>query len=263
MSRLLLPDPRQKGYRAPGPSPSVRVWSVAALGLALAMASGGCLGSGGLFGGVGPRDYLSDSKYDTWIIEVDSVEGQAPSSGALELLRSRLQEVANKPGGIEIRQSDTLAARGGTWSSRDILDLDSSSQDVHTTGKTVVTHLLVLDGEFTTDNVIGVAIGHSTIAIFMQTIRDGCGPICLPPGTDPIVRSVLVHEFGHALGLVDNGIAMVNDHEDPEHPGHSSNDQSVMWWQVETIGIFGLGTAPPSTFDAADKADMCNAGGRC
>lgn len=237
---------------------------VACLAVALAVSTSGCLqGSGGLFGGsVGPRDYLRGSDYSTWVIEVDSVQGQAPPQSALDLVRTRMLEVANKPGGIEVRHSDTLPARGGTWSARDILDLDASTQDTKTGGRTVVTHLLFLDGEYEQDNVIGVAIGHSTIAIFSESIRGACGPICLG-GTDSVFRSVLVHEFGHAIGLVNNGIPMVTPHEDGEHKGHSNNDGSVMWWQVETIGIFGLGPAPPSTFDANDKADLCKAGGKC
>lgn len=238
--------------------------ALACLALAAAMALGGCLGNGGLFGGgIGPRDYLSDSDYSTWIIEVDSVTGQAPPQSALDLVRTRMQEVANKPGGIEVRPSDTLPARGGTWSARDIVDLDASTQDTKTHGRTVVTHLLFLDGQFEQENVIGVAIGHGTIAIFSETIRGACGPLCLG-GTDGIFRSVLVHEFGHILGLVNNGIAMVEPHEDPDHRGHSSNRNSVMWWQVETLDIFSVFTGgPPTTFDGNDKADLCRAGGKC
>lgn len=241
----------------------VRVWSLAVACLALAAASGGCLGDS-LFGDVRPHDYLSDRDYTTWVIEVDTVQGQAPSSGALDLLRSRLAEVADKPGGIEIRSSDTLPARGGTWSSRDIQDLSSSSRDTKTSGSTVVTHLLFLDGQFRTEDVIGVAIGHETIAIFSQTIRDNCTPLngCLT-GADSVFRAVLVHEFGHAMGLVDNGIRMVNPHEDGEHPGHSNNDGSVMYWAVETTNIFNVFSGgPPTTFDSNDKADMRAAGGK-
>jgi hypothetical protein len=240
--------------------------ALALLTLTVAVSASGCLGSGGLFGGgISPRDYLSSSDYTTWVIEVDSVQGQAPSSGALDLLRSRLLEVADKPGGIEVRQSETLDSRGGTWSSRDIVDLDAATQDVKTGGKTVVTHLLFLDGRFETDNVIGVAIGHGTIAIFSETIRDSCTPLngCLS-GTDSVFRAVLVHEFGHAMGLVDNGIPMVRPHEDPDHPAHSDNDGSVMYWAVETTNIFNLFRGgPPTTFDGNDKADLCAISHKC
>jgi hypothetical protein len=36
-----------------------------------------------------------------------------------------------------------------------------------------------------------------------------------------------------------------------------------MWWEAETSGLFGLGVGAPNDFDAADRADLCKAGGRC
>jgi hypothetical protein len=53
------------------------------------------------------------------------------------------------------------------------------------------------------------------------------------------------------------------DHEDEDHPGHSSNRNSVMWWQVESIGALGSLNNIPNTFDQNDRADVCAAGGRC
>lgn len=261
-------EARDGNHKPPAAASSaVRAWSLAVACLLVAgVATGGCLGSGGLFGGgVGPRDYLSSKDYTTWVIEVDTVQGMSPSTGALDLLRSRLNEVADKPGGIDVRQSDTLAARGGTWSTRDVVDISSSSRDVRTGGKTVATHLLFLDGRYEQEGVIGIAIGHGTIAIFSQTIQESCTVLngCLT-GTDSVFRAVLVHEFGHAMGLVDNGVKMVEPHEDPDHPGHSDNQASVMYWAVETTSIFNVFRGgPPTAFDGNDKADLCAAGGKC
>jgi hypothetical protein len=244
--------------------PAVRLLSVASVALLASLASTGCLDEL-VGGGLEPTDYLRSEDYTTWVIEVDTVQGMSASNGALDLLRSRLAEVADKPDGIEVRRSETLPAEGRVWSVRDIVNLDDSTQDVKTGGKTVVTHLLFLDGRFETENVIGVAIGHGTIAIFSETIQAGCTVLngCLN-GPDAVFRSVLVHEFGHAMGLVHNGIPMVADHEDKAHPGHSTNQASVMYWEVETTNIFNVFRGgPPTTFDAADKADLCNAGGKC
>jgi hypothetical protein len=242
----------------------VRVFAVLLL---VALSSAGCLDKV-LGGPVGPRDLVSSDRYTSWVIEVDAVAGMTPAQSSLDLLRSRLVEVVDKPGGVRLQTSDTLPARGGVWTSRDVVDLARSSADLQSRDGTVVTHLLFLDGRFEQANVLGVAIGHDTIAIFSQVIRDNCTTFngCLS-GPESVFRAVLVHEFGHAMGLVNNGIPMVRNHEDPEHKGHSANCASVMYWAVETTSIFNLTcggrTSAPTTFDADDKADLCRACGKC
>ena len=254
----------------------VRVWSVAVAGLCLAVASGGCLGSGGggLFGGggPGPKDYVSDDQYTKWVIEVDSVQGQAPPAGVLDFVKGRLASVVSKPDGIEMRIDQTLPARGGTWSQKDLLDFSEAHFQTPTSGKTAAIHLLFVDGSYDQGNVLGATFSRESasgrvvetgpIVIFSESIKGACGPLCLG-GSTPQFNAVVTHEFGHAIGLVNNGIDMQADHEDDAHPGHSSNEDSVMWWEVETISIFNLAGGPPTDFDAADRADLCAAGGRC
>jgi hypothetical protein len=253
----------------------VRAWSVAVAGLCLAVASGGCLGSGGgLFGGggPGPTDYVSGDQYTKWVIEVDTIEGQSPPGGVLDFVRSRLAAVVDKPDGVEVRIDETLPARGGTWSQKDLLDYSDAHFGTGTGSKTVAIHLLFVDGTYDQGNVLGATFSRETnsgkvvetgpVVIFSERIEAGCGPLC-PTGTAPAFRAVTLHEFGHAIGLVNNGVEMVRDHEDDAHPGHSANRNSVMYWEVETSGIFNLLGGPPTEFDGDDRADLCAAGGRC
>ena len=239
--------------------------------LVLAVAGGGCLGSGpgGLFSrDAGPKDFLSSKTYTKWVVEVDTVQGMDPPPGVLELAKQRLESVANKPDGIEFRQGQTLPTRGGTWTDKDILDYADAHADVKTSGKTAALHMLFLDGQYSNGQVLGVTFSTSDgsrsgpVAIFSQAIKDGCGPLCLS-GTTPAFKAVAVHELGHAIGLVNNGIPMVNDHEDKSHPGHSSNSNDVMYYAAETNGVFNFVNGGSNDYDAADRADLCRAGGRC
>jgi hypothetical protein len=57
---------------------------------------------------------------------------------------------------------------------------------------------------------------------------------------------------------------MVTPHEDAAHPGHSTNRDSVMYWQAEgtdVVSLFLQGGAPDD-FDANDIADLRAIGGR-
>lgn len=74
---------------------------------------------------------------------------------------------------------------------------------------------------------------------------------------DPAFRAaydyvVLLHEFGHLIGLVDNGMRMQRDHENPDISAHSANPESIMWPGMPADGA----ALWNRTFDADDYADI-------
>ena len=72
-----------------------------------------------------------------------------------------------------------------------------------------------------------------------------------------IERSVIVHEFGHLLGLINNGYQSPHNHEDSEHPHHSNNDESVKYWAIESQDIGNqIDGEPPNNFDSDDLDDL-------
>jgi hypothetical protein len=113
-------------------------------------------------------------------------------------------------------------------------------------------------GKHTNENVLGVAVDASTVMIFVDNIKESENLI-QRPSWENIEASVTVHELGHLLGLVNLVYQSNVDHEDPDHPGHSSNDQSVMYWAIETSDISNIlfGTLP-NEFDSDDLSDLSN-----
>jgi hypothetical protein len=247
--------PCQKDYRQRPASGLVRLL-VAASVLLLAVSSGGCL-HGLVGGGASPYDDLRDSDYKRWTIEVDAVAGQEPSPAALDFLKGRLGPNVDKPDGITFATGGHIASGKSPWTKEDVLAASDQFQDHHTKGGTVVTHLLFLDGRYEQQNVLGVTIGYRTIAIFPETIAGACSLLnaCFFAEED-ILNAVLVHEFGHAMGLVNRGIPMVHDHEDPQSHGHSSNPNSVMTAELDSAASLGNLNTIPNQYDADDVADM-------
>jgi len=44
-------------------------------------------------------------------------------------------------------------------------------------------------------------------------------------------QSIIVHELGHAFGLVDLGIEAISDHHDHNNPGHCTNKSCIMYYK--------------------------------
>ena len=201
---------------------------------------------------------LSDAKYTSLVVEIDYEAGYMPEQSSTELLKTRLEQVCNKPQGVEILLTETNFEHEGQWSSSDVRDKswDEKSEDPQT-GSTLYWQAIFPSGQYANDGVLGVAVDASTVAIFGESVDDAEGPIFNRPSAEEIENSVLVHEFGHLLGLVNLVYQSPVEHEDEEHKGHSNNEDSVMYWAIESANIGNIITGQlPDDFDADDLNDL-------
>lgn len=207
-----------------------------------------------------PYDFIRDDPYGALHIEVDYVDGQAPASSATDLLQQRANERLRKPDRITL-ETNNIGQGRSSWSISDLKAAEDDHRDRHPGGNTMVLYVLYVDGESSDEgNAIGVKYDHTSIAIFKEKIRSGSFVGLSSAGAE---RAVLIHEFGHAIGLVDCGIPMVEDHDDPEHgPCHSNNEGSVMYYAVETSEIGLISGGPSTQFDENDIQDIRAAGGK-
>jgi predicted Zn-dependent protease len=214
-----------------------------AAGLALAGCSDGTLDSQTLF---------SDA-IDTVVIEVDYATGAEPYTGEVAGVGdswSIFGENADRIfGGTKtidypnrLEQMEALNdVEGTSYSVDDILDIADRHRDVESSGSTATFYFVWLDGFFRDDgvvneNVIGVSIGTTgVIAMFKPVVES----ISLPGGSDALERfaeqTTVVHEFGHAVGLVNNGVPLTSDHHDAENGAHCTNRDCVMYWANEGV----------------------------
>lgn len=192
------------------------------------------------------------------VIEVDTQEDTTADRAALDHLVDELGRYADKPGGIRFEGGNSFASDRRSWSGTDIRAVAEANRSTRSSDDAVSLYLVYVRGEFTSGgestNAIGVATNASEIALFPEA-WSGLGGLL--GGSRAIERAVLVHELGHALGLVNLTYTSPIDHEDPDYPGHSRNEGSVMYWAVETslIGQVFSGP-PPDRFDDADATDL-------
>jgi hypothetical protein len=201
------------------------------------------------------KTYLRGSPATSLSVEVDWVSGRDPASSALDHLTSILRRELDKPAGITVSLGNRISSGRSSWSLADLQSLEAANRSRHSGGTRATIWICYVDGTFA-ENVgaLAVAFSASSAAIFRDRINDATTSLVLEP---EIERSVIVHEVGHLLALVNIGYRSRFDHEDPQHPHHSNNPDSVMYWAVEDVSVRNiLRGGPPSDFDDADRADL-------
>ncbi len=201
------------------------------------------------------RTFLRSSPARRLVVEVDYVQGRAPSTNALNHLQQVLSGVCAKPGGVVVQRGSAIASSGSSYSIEDIKAIERWARSARSAGDTATIWIVYLDGELSdAPGALGVAFDASSAAIFRDRIDEATTAVFL---ATEIERAVIVHEAGHLLALVNIGYKSRIAHEDAQHPHHSSNDESVMFWAVEDVSIKNLlGGGPPDDFDDADRADL-------
>jgi hypothetical protein len=127
-----------------------------------------------------------------------------------------------------------------SWTLEQIISLADQEFNIPQTSTTAEFFVLFLNGYFNNEgvvsrNVIGVSIGGTPVIAIFKDVILGSGFTLF---TDIYIEQLtLVHEFGHGVGLVNNGIPMVIDHEDPQHPHHCTNQECVMFWENDSTNL--------------------------
>jgi len=118
----------------------------------------------------------------------------------------------------------------------DIIALAGAHRSQHDAAGLKTYYVVFVSGRFTDAvgpkaGVLGVSIGDTgVIAMFKDVIASSS----LSPNVQRFVeQSTLVHELGHAIGLVNNGVPLASAHQDAPHGAHCTNDACVMYWLNE------------------------------
>jgi predicted Zn-dependent protease len=215
---------------------------------------------------ISSNDFLSANKYKTLIVEVNYMQGFKPTQGALDRLTALLSERLNKPEGIRIITNAVVAHGKTVYSSSDIQNLESIYRKHYPVGNILTAHILFLDGGYTEDNgsskVLGIAYNSTSMAIFEKSINEFSGGIT-QPSKEVLEATVINHEFGHTLGLVNNGTLMQSNHQDLNHGHHCDNQNCLMYYTAETSDIIGnlIGGNIPE-FDQNCLNDLQSNGGK-
>ncbi len=217
------------------------------------------------------------------VIEVDYGPNAAPYVGSVpgmgdawSILRANAQRLFRGSGKtvtvpVTLGQMQRIDVSGRDFTSEDLVALSRRTRNQLPTGDTATFHVLVLDGWFRdasgqrrTDLLGGHLEGTGVIVVFKPVVASTASREA-PYAAAVVEQLTLVHELGHAVGLVDDGVAPARAHGDNAHPHHCTNAACVMnAWNEGTSAATSfvarvMRTGDPVLFDDDCLADAAAA----
>lgn len=218
--------------------------------------------------GFSANDFLADSNFTELVIEIDYMEGYAPNEEALDSLEAFLKRRLHKTS-ITILEPTVIPPGGqNAYSGSEIRDLEEQHRDEFTEtveDDQLAAYMIIVDGEYTQQNVLGIAYYNTSNAFFGAAYDQASGGVG-QASRFKIEATSFRHEFGHLFGLVNidgSGTEMQNDHQDEENGHHCDNDQCLMYYAMESTDLFGefIGEEIPS-LDQNCLLDLQDNGGK-
>jgi len=193
--------------------------------------------------------YLRPGTSSTIAVEVRSQQGAEPERAVLERVAGVLGQVSAKS--VDLVGGPAVGGEGREWTADELRAL--ADQGAPQAAGRPVLRLLFLHGGFAENpRAVGVAVRGDVAAVFADRVDEAAGML---GDRRAVEDAVTLHEVGHLLGLVD--LVVDRDRADPEHPGHSPNRGSVMYYAVESTLLGSvLSGGPPRDFDADDLAEL-------
>lgn len=120
-----------------------------------------------------------------------------------------------------------------TWTTEEVMEL-SESNKVPAVADTTSFSIFFLNGRSKENSsTIGFHISKTNVIAIFKDVIKSTTTTAQPLVPKYVEQATLVHEMGHALGLVDNGVPMYTPHKDTEHGAHCSNPDCVMYYSNE------------------------------
>lgn len=127
-----------------------------------------------------------------------------------------------------------------SWSSQDIIALHQRHHLQTPTNSHARFYVYFVRGYYAVNgvnqtNVLGVSIGGTPVIAIFKDVIQSSGISAGSPVAKFVEQSTLIHEVGHALGFVNNGVPMATPHQDHAHGAHTTDSNCVMYWQNENV----------------------------
>ncbi|MEQ6120929.1 peptidase [Reichenbachiella sp. MALMAid0571] len=209
------------------------------------------------------NDILSNVKYDDIIIELVAVNGYQLDNSVINDFKSFLQTLVQKPGGITVSTSTVAPPGLAPYSLNDLISFEDQNRTGYNQNRELAIFMFITEDAYTNENVLGLAYRNTSFALMGGRIRELTGGIG-QPSENLVLQTVLRHEMGHLLGLVNVGTPMQTDHQDTDNGHHCDVEDCLMYYAVETSDFLSniINNNSPPELDVQCRADLTANGGK-
>jgi predicted Zn-dependent protease len=188
--------------------------------------------------GESASDLLLDDVYRSLTIEIQYMPGYAPDAEAVANLRGFLYEHLQKPGGIRITTRQIASSADTVLSLDDVVAIERANRTAFAASDRLTLYILYANGYYTNSNIMGWAYRNTSAVIFAKKMVEQSGRRGKPARTK-LETTVLLHELGHLLGLVNVSSPMQSPHRDGRHGKHCKNPRCLMYYKADNRYITG------------------------
>jgi len=207
--------------------------------------------------GTSAHNLLVALPYSLLKIEIQYMPGVAPDSASVNNLVNFLQKFLNKPDGIQVSEEEIASSGKSVLSIKEIVNIEKKNRKSFTENNTIAVHILITDGSYDSSKIFATSYWNTSMCVFGETVKEQSGALG-QVSRSQLLSTLFEHEFGHLLGLVNQGSPMQTDHKDPNNGAHCNNHNCLMYFSVESTGtLFNI----PS-LDANCIADLKANGGK-
>lgn len=204
------------------------------------------------------EDLVTGGAFHRLVIEIVYMPEHAPSPFALDQLGGFLDRWLDKSE-IVINTPRQIASGGqASYSAEDVRALEAEHRTAFSDPEagTLATFNIVVDGEYISESVLGIAYYNTSTAYFGGTIARISGGLTQPRRRD-VEATIWLHEYGHLMGLVDIGTPMQEAHRDHPNGAHCTEDACIMYHAFNNADLLGnlLGLDIPD-LDSFCEADL-------
>ena len=188
--------------------------------------------------GTSAEDILSDDLYNSLTIEFIFTPSSKPTEESINAFRNFLNARVKKPGGIFFIETSISNQAGAPFTLDEIKDFEEEFRTQYTEGNEIAVSIFFANGSSSNDTETSVTLGtayrNTSIVVYETTLKNvtNSDPVILPL----LEQTVMQHEFGHILGLVNiQNDDIHNNHEDPSASKHCIVEECLMYFEASNF----------------------------